>query len=206
MIAWLGKSEGLSKKYRSDTFGLASSTRKLDDIRGNYIGKLKQRFDQTCDYPFDNAVQVQSECLRQLEEYLAVPENVKILDYIHGDCWFSNIIMDFNGSMKFIDMKGQLNGQLCMGGDIMYDIGKLYQSVLGYDLILDGCLTDVDLTNRCDYDLYIEKYFIEKMTARHISVKWLKVVTFGLIIGTFHAIREEEQKKRVWKWMCKKFM
>ena len=195
-----------ARKLDDDANCVARARKLDDDIRGNYIDKLKQRFEQTCDYPFDNAVQVQSECLRQLDEYLAVPENVKILDYIHGDCWFSNIIMDFNGSMKFIDMKGQVNGQLCVGGDEMYDFGKLYQSVLGYDLILNGCFTDAEFANRCEYDLYIEQYFIEKLTARHISVIWLKTVTFGLIIGTFFAIREEEQKIRVWKWMCKKFM
>jgi hypothetical protein len=34
-------------------------------------------------------------------------------------------------------MKGQVDNILTTNGDIYYDYGKLYQSILGYDIILN---------------------------------------------------------------------
>jgi len=33
-------------------------------------------------------------------------------------------------------MKGQVYGELSLNGDMYYDYGKMYQSLLGYDLVL----------------------------------------------------------------------
>ena len=57
---------------------------------------------------------------------------------IHGDPVFTNVLTDHDGNIKFIDMRGKLGSQYTVGGDPMYDIAKVYQSLSGYDCILNN--------------------------------------------------------------------
>ena len=55
---------------------------------------------------------------------------------IHGDPVFSNILLSLDNSVKLVDMRGSLDGELTLRGDLMYDLSKVYQSLLGYDFII----------------------------------------------------------------------
>lgn len=56
---------------------------------------------------------------------------------MHGDPVFTNVLINSQGKLKFIDMRGALgDGNITIKGDVFYDYGKVYQSLLGYDLIL----------------------------------------------------------------------
>jgi len=159
------------------------------DMYANYVDKLKKRFSVVEDYPFDDAYEVQKLCLDNLSTYDSTGVSM-----IHGDLWFSNILVDFTGALKFIDMKGQVNCTTTMGGDRMYDYGKLYQSFLGYDAILYGhTIPDSYRTQMMDI-------FIREIDKRKVSVTDLQKVTASLIIGTFHSL-EESSKQRVWKFV-----
>lgn len=60
---------------------------------------------------------------------------------VHGDFCFSNILYDTrSGMVRVIDPRGlDGEGKLSLGGDIRYDIGKLYHSAIGlYDYIIAG--------------------------------------------------------------------
>ena len=58
---------------------------------------------------------------------------------IHGDPVFTNIIHNVeSNSFKFIDMRGKLGDQLSVFGDTMYDWAKIYQSLIGYDSIIQN--------------------------------------------------------------------
>ena len=95
-----------------------------EDIKSNYFDKLKNRFNKN-DYPFDDALEIFNEILENLETtYDAKPVSV-----IHGDFWFSNILLTYTDEIKCIDMKGHVNNHLSLNGDIYYDYGKLYQSI-----------------------------------------------------------------------------
>lgn len=85
----------------------------LQQCKANYIVKLKKRFECKDNYPFSNAVEIQDLCLRLLESHMP-----KIVSFIHGDLWFSNVISEFNGNLKVFDMKGCVLDQKCTGGDI----------------------------------------------------------------------------------------
>lgn len=169
-----------------------------DHVYRNYVVKLKKRFERTEDYPFEDAAAVQSACLEKLERYLS--EDVQIVSFIHGDLWFSNMIEEFStGTIKVVDMKGVVDGVLTTGGDRLYDYGKLYQSFLGYDSVL----------NRDDMPANKDKllsYFIEKLQTRKIPIEAVRVVTFSLVIGTMHAIEDTATKRGVWKWIKDNFM
>ena len=174
-----------------NTVGNNAPTR--ENVACNYIQKLTKRFSVTGDYPFDNATSIQESCISRLSEY--VKKDLVITPFIHGDLWFSNAILDFKNKLKLIDMKGQVNDIYTTGGDVMYDYGKLYQSFLGYDMIL---------YNDTIPEEYIEKtrsMFIEKVKGRGVCIADLKTVTFSLIVGTFHSIKNIETRTRVWNWL-----
>lgn len=74
--------------------------------------------------------------LRNLRNYehkqRALPVSV-----IHGDPVLTNIILNRRSNeLKFIDMRGAQGTRLTTNGDAIYDLAKLLQSLLGYDLII----------------------------------------------------------------------
>ncbi len=173
---------------------LAGSVPSESDMIANYVEKLKRRFLVTDDYPFEDASIIQTACLNGLVGYK--PQGV---GFIHGDLWFSNILIDFKNALKMIDMKGSVNGLYTTGGDRLYDFGKLYQSFLGYDAVLYG------ETVSEDYRDHMEAIFLKELRIRHISVEDVTRITFSLVMGTFHSIHEEEKKVRVWEWIKRNF-
>ena len=171
----------------------AGSKPELDDVIANYGDKLVRRFAVKGDYPFSDADEVQRTCLQRLESY--VPH--QIVHYIHGDLWFSNILV--HQGLRYIDMKGQLNGKLTTGGDPLYDYGKLYQSFLGYDDVLYGKQTDGA------YAAVMLEHFLRHLGTKGIDIEELKTITFSLVMGTFHAT-PEERRPAVWSWIKSTFM
>lgn len=57
---------------------------------------------------------------------------------IHGDPVFSNVLIDSQNHITFIDMRGTIGADLTIAGDPVYDLAKVYQSLSGYDFILNG--------------------------------------------------------------------
>jgi len=166
-------------------------------IRANYIEKLKERFVETSDYPFPDAAEVQRVCFEQIEEYLN-KNKLDIVNYIHGDFWFSNMILDFKGKLKVFDMKGKVYTTHTTSGDKLYDYGKLYQSILGYDCVLYGIPVPQNAS-------ILQAHFESQLLKNSISLKDLRAVTFSLVIGTLPFIEINEAKKRVWDWIKKIF-
>ncbi len=81
---------------------------------------------------------------------------------IHGDPVFSNIILDGNNNLKFIDMRGRQGRALSIYGDTFYDYAKVYQSLIGYDEVLhDKKVSD---SYRQEHIAYFEGLFINKFT------------------------------------------
>jgi len=166
------------------------------DIINNYSMKLRERFEIKADYPFDDAAKIQNEILRKLDDYYNSQKNLfEISDFIHGDLWFSNIIIDYSNNIKLIDMKGKVFNTFNTGGHIYYDYGKLYQSFLGFDEIIYGDSIDNSYKNKMK--TYFENY-IKKIG---ININDLKTITLSLVIGTFHSISNENTKKNLWNWI-----
>ena len=166
-----------------------------EQVIANYINKLTSRFENKDDYPFEDADYYQQKCLSLIKTYTNGP--IMIAPYIHGDLWFSNILLTFDHKIKWIDMKGKVDSLLTTGGDIMYDYGKIYQSVLGYDTVLYGTRVSVP------YSLKIKQHVEHKLSQRGVDMASLKAVTLSLIIGTFTFIHSIENKQNVWKWVTR---
>lgn len=168
------------------------------DIINNYSKKLRERFEIKDDYPFEDSSKIQNEILRRLDDYYNSQRNLfEISDFIHGDLWFSNIIIDYSNNIKLIDMKGKVYNTYNTGGHIYYDYGKLYQSFLGFDEIIYG--DTIDITYKNKMKTYFENY-VEK---NGINLNDLKTITLSLIIGTFPFISNENTKINLWNWIKK---
>jgi len=166
------------------------------DIINNYSKKLKERFEIKEDYPFEDAVEIQNEILTRLDNYYKLKNNkFEISSFIHGDLWFSNIIIDYSNNIKLIDMKGKVYDKYNTGGDIYYDYGKLYQSFLGFDEIIYDNNININYKNK------MKEYYENYLKENEINIENLKTITFSLIIGTFHSISNENIKNKLWNWI-----
>eukprot|EP00967_Tisochrysis_lutea_P100767 scaffold150620_cov35-Tisochrysis_lutea.AAC.2 len=69
-------------------------------------------------------------CITELEKYV---EECRYhhANVIHGDPVFSNILLTETPSIALLDMRGEVGSQLTMQGDMLYDLSKVYQSLLG---------------------------------------------------------------------------
>ena len=115
-------------------------------------------------------------------------------NFIHGDLHFGNILFDFNtGKTKFIDPRGEWDGEILTHGDVEYDIAKMYQSCFGeYMWIVNGVPTNVDLMNEVTdiLDAFFADFDINKM-------KILSLVMMSSCLP-FHNDNPGRQK-RIWE-------
>ena len=176
-----------------------------ENVKNNYLLKLKNRFNKN-DYNFPDTDEVFQEIILGIENNY----DPVISSMIHGDFWFSNIILTYDDNYKFIDMKGQVDNILTINGDIYYDYGKLYQSIMGYDLILNGKEFNGKEFNGKEFNgkeldmNYINstrQYFMEKCKSLDLNLTYLKYVTKALIFGTFYFIKDSNTqiKKNIWE-------
>ena len=197
-LFYLYKNKLITNKIIDDLFNVLQQIHSIngeinitnDNIYNNYFKKLESRFN-LIDYPFDDAQIVYNKIINDLNKSY----DPKIVPTIHGDFWFSNIILEHSDTYKLIDMKGQVDNILTLNGDMYYDYGKLYQSILGYDLILNDCQIDQQYLNQ------IKKYFVNKCIENNLNIEYLHNVTCGLIFGTIIFIEDFKAKQRVWEFI-----
>ena len=95
---------------------------------------------------------------------------------IHGDTVLTNILINDYNKIKFIDMRGELDTELTILGDYLYDWGKLYQSLIGYDnILLDKPIDEIYQKNMLDtfYKYFITVYSKEELVCMKMITKSL---------------------------------
>lgn len=95
--------------------------------------------------------------IKETDAMITKHEN-KFVSLMHGDFCFSNILYDFKSkSIKLIDPRGiDALGNICIYGDIRYDVAKLAHSIIGmYDFIIAG------MYNYSQIDDYSIEFHIE---------------------------------------------
>ena len=162
------------------------------NIKNNYIKKIQDRYNKV-DYFFEDADQLFNTIIGELERTY----DPQISCVIHGDFWFSNIILNYDDDIKLIDMKGQVDGILSLNGDKYYDYGKMYQSILGYDLIINDCTIDEN------YLSTIKNYFIERCLKNNLNVDFIKAVTMSFIFSNIYFLESNDKKNKVWNFIKK---
>tara|TARA_B100001093_G_scaffold468735_1_gene488939 strand:- start:239 stop:673 length:435 start_codon:yes stop_codon:yes gene_type:complete len=105
--------------------------------------------------------------------------NAGKIGLIHGDTVLTNIIFNQFEKVKLIDMRGYIDGQLSIFGDIFYDWAKLYQSLIGYDEILNGKF--ISKNYKDNIISHFKTYFI-KLHGKN-NFKNLKLLTKSLLFS-----------------------
>ena len=197
-LYYLYKSKTLTTKIIDNLFNILNKFHSLDlkinitneNIKSNYIDKLKKRFNLN-DYCFNDAIQVYEQIIQDISTNF----NPKLVSFIHGDFWFSNIILTYSDEYKFIDMKGQVDNILTINGDAYYDYGKLYQSILGYDLVLHQDQIDKE------YIQTNKEYFLSKCKENNLNIEYLAAVTKSLVFGVIHSLKPTDPKENIWEFI-----
>lgn len=151
----------------------------LFDIYANYHKKLCERY-KSYDYSkFDNSAKLYKYLCDELLTYQNKNKGKACM--IHGDTVMTNIIINNHGKIKFIDMRGLLGLEPSIYGDCMYDWAKLYQSLIGYDAILQSVDIPIDYSNsliKCFENYFVSLYSADQL----INIKIItKSFLFSLI-------------------------
>jgi capsule biosynthesis phosphatase len=144
------------------------------NIYANYATKLKNRYENYDYSKFNNHSETFHTLFNKLTEY--EHNNYGKCVVVHGDTVMTNIIINNVGKIKFIDMRGRIGDELSIYGDFLYDWAKLYQSLIGYDTILNNkhissiyTLHMIQVFTEYFINLYSEKYFeILKMVVKSL--------------------------------------
>ena len=158
----------------------------------NWVGKLQSRFrDSWGDIygALPDAERVRERCL----EFAQTHTHPLITDFIHGDLWFSNILLRFNNTVALLDMRGRVGGEFTTGGDRYYDYAKLWQSVCGYDAVLAG--------NETGPAEALRNYVRHQLEARGVDMVLCHRLMVTLVTGTLPFIAEAGGRERVWNWV-----
>ena len=162
-----------------------------ENIKTHYYEKLNKRFADIKQYPFNDLIQIKVKIFKLLDKYLEYSK-INISSFIHGDLWFSNILVDLNGIIKCIDPRGAINETNTTNGDTLYDYAKLYQSILGFDYAVYGEKIEYTYLNK------MRAIFEDEVQKRNINLDVLKYITIVLMSGSIYFLDSFEKKERVW--------
>jgi capsule biosynthesis phosphatase len=144
------------------------------NIYANYNEKLTSRFENYNYSKFKDSSSIYKTLKHNLNSYEKNLQGEKSI--IHGDFVFSNIFLEKN-QLKLIDMRGKLQNQCTIYGDKFYDYAKAYQSLIGYDFILNSKPIAVS------YCAPLIQHFEEKFTQKYgiDKLNQLKYLTASLL-------------------------
>lgn len=149
-------------------------------VYDNYVTKLRLRISDAERYPYSDVSAVVDALGAYLRLYVDSPR-FAVVPIVHGDPWFSNTMIESATSrVVFLDMKGDIAGTLTTNGDALTDFGKLYQSLLGFDGLLEGKPTPETVLSP------LREAFLAQVQERGYLLADLQAVTACLIAKTLH--------------------
>lgn len=175
----------LDKIHNSLPYSIELRTANID-FHANYTKKITKRFKDN-DYPY------QEEALEYFSKVDKIKQDVRI-GVIHGDPVFSNVFLCENNLIKFIDMRGKQGDIETIFGDIFYDYAKVYQSLSGYDFILNDQEINYAYLNE------LREYFELWFTQKFVDVD-LAHITAGLLFSLIPLHTDPEKQKKYFELM-----
>ena len=160
---------------RIHSCNIKNTNEKNINIYENYINKIKDRYNNYNYSIFENSQNIYDILLNKLYDYQE--NNLGKFSVIHGDTVFTNILINNFGKIKLIDMRGVINKTLTIYGDKMYDYAKIYQSLLGYDEILENKYISIEYKNK--FLIYFEERFLNIYSDKDFY--YLKIITASLL-------------------------
>ncbi len=147
------------------------------NIYSNYANKLKQRYELYDYSKFLNYKETYETLFTELTNY--EKNNCGVCTVIHGDTVMTNILINNLDKIKFIDMRGKLGNELTLFGDFLYDWAKLYQSLIGYDKILNDKSISYSYENNMIN--VFKEYFIKLYSEKYFE--YLKIIVKSLLFS-----------------------
>jgi len=150
------------------------------NIYKNYSEKLQKRYEA---YDYSKYSITHQEYYNKIYNKLKLYEQKKegVLSIIHGDPVFTNIIINRFNQIKLIDMRGSIDEQLTIYGDELYDWAKIYQSLIGYDEILDN--VEVNFEYRHKYINIFNNYINTLYNNNPKYLENIKLITISLLFS-----------------------
>jgi capsule biosynthesis phosphatase len=145
------------------------------NIYANYLNKIKERYNNYNYSKFIGSELIYEKLICYFTDY--ENNNKGIKGIIHGDPVFSNILVDNNNNFKLIDMRGIVDDIPTLYGDILYDYGKIYQSLIGYDEILLDKLIKNEYKKRM-IEIF-ENFIKENLGKDYLEI--IKIITNSLL-------------------------
>jgi capsule biosynthesis phosphatase len=149
-------------------------------IYSSYSPKLRSRYAAYDYSQYPHSKEIFKKIDAKLVEYQNEQRGVTTV--IHGDFVFSNIFLTGPNPvsrLKFIDMRGKLGAETSIYGDKFYDYAKMYQSLIGYDFILNDA-TPVFFYIKQNV-AYFEELFIKQFGREQFE--YLKYLTASLLFS-----------------------
>jgi capsule biosynthesis phosphatase len=187
--SYLYTNKQLTQKHLFSLINALSNIHSFDypssiNIYSNYSKKLRQRITEYPElYIKYGIVDLLMKIIYSLQEY--EEKNKGVSGIIHGDPVFTNVFETPTG-VKLIDMRGKQGDEVTLYGDVYYDFAKIYQSLIGYDNILNGI--EIDDAYRSE----LVNYF-ESMISRE-EIEKIKLITTSLLISMLPLHDDDETK------------
>jgi len=145
----------------------------------NYKNKLQKRYLNYDYSKFNGNKKIYDNLINFFIQYEKENKGKKTI--IHGDTVLTNIIINQFGKIKFIDMRGKQGKELSIQGDWLYDWAKLYQSLIGYDEILQNINLNLIYKNKLIQ--YFKNRFIQQYSENDFNnlIIITKLLLFTLI-------------------------
>jgi len=163
------------------------TTRTVDvsnvNIYDNYVPKMVKRYTTAPSSTYahlQGSESIYNDLLDKLSLYQHHQRACKV-SVIHGDPVFSNVIYD-RDAVTFIDMRGMVGDIPTLQGDAIYDFAKVYQSLCGYDIIVQR---RESTTTYVEYLHSLQTTFWKHMETRNISKYDVLLVTATLLFSLF---------------------
>ena len=163
----------------------SSQIREEIDYHQNYGNKMSGRYFDNLDLynRIPGADSLFFEISERMESYKK-SGGVKT-GVIHGDPVFTNVFLTETG-LKFIDPRGRIGEEFSIFGDVYYDFAKVYQSIIGYDFILN------DLDFSFEYQEKIRSRFESNFSKSEIRI--IKDIAASLLFSLIplHSFSEDK--------------
>ena len=168
-----------------------------NDIRSHYIQKFIDRSKNIENYPFSDRDVVYEKIMINIQQFLE--KKYPINNIIHGDLWFSNMIL-INNNFKFYDMRGRIHDKFTIKGHTFYDFAKIYQSIVGLDSIIEHGI-HINQLNRKDTEDIFWSFLLKNKMIKNDDIPIIIKLTGYLLYNTFNFYDEEFplfKKNMIW--------
>ena len=187
-FSYLYTNGGLTEKHLMklmDALGAIHTTTmdqmSLLDINYAIVEKIKDRYASFNYSQFHGA----KDTYQKIVEFMEKHKPNYDASMIHGDPVFTNVILTPENTIKMIDMRGKVGDTFTVGGDLIYDLAKVYQSITGYDFIMANAPMSPDQKLHDVFVDYVKSYY-------KIDVEYLRKYTAGLYFSLIPLHNDEK--------------